>query len=532
MADKNAYFQFIIENGETKLKIYPSEEHGNFLEIEEVIKYLEKNGIKDYDLKKVKDVVNFTDENNVITVFDNEIYKVDEQVDIKIPNDKKEAEIRFYSPSNLGEKLSKEEILKKLNEAKVTYGIDESVIQKHLLNPQYCYTYKIARAKEPIEGADAYITYLFDTEIVAKPKLNDDGTVDFHKLENINHVKVGQELARLTPEDTGEPGIDVFGNEIRPKKVIRTILRFGKNIELSEDSCTITSMIDGHVTLEGDRVFVNNLYEVPSDVNNSTGDIEYEGNILIRGTVRTGFKVKASGSIEVAGVVEAAELQAGGDIILRRGMQGMGKGMLIAKGDIVAKFLENSIAVSEGNISADSILHSRISAKGEVKVTGKNGNIIGGHTRSAAVIEAKTIGTSMGTNTVVEVGIDPHIKDRMNQLNKLISTKQVEIEKLSQLKKLLEFKKDNGTLDRAKKDILFKTISNLSMVKEELEKYSEENEELINKMKINSNAMIKVNGEIYPGVKVCISDDFLLIQDIQHYCVFRKVNEVIKIMPL
>jgi uncharacterized protein (DUF342 family) len=316
------------------------------------------------------------------------------------------------------------------------------------------------------------------------------------------------------------------------KKVTRTILRYGKNIELSGDGKTINSLIDGHVTLEGDRVFVNNLYEVPADVDNSTGDVEYEGNIFIRGSVRTGFKVKATGNVEVSGVVEAAQIQAGGDIILRRGMQGMGKGMLVAKGDIVAKFLENSIAVAEGNISADSIMHSRISAKGEIKLAGKNGNLIGGHTRSACLVEAKTIGTPMGTTTTVEVGIDPNTKDRLSQLGKQIAEKESELEKLLQLKKLLELKKENGTLDRAKKELLFKTASNIAMVREPLEKAKEESETLIRTLNVNKNAAIKVNGEIYPGVKVSISDEFLMIQEIQHYCQFRRINSEIKMTPL
>lgn len=532
MAGVNAYFQLNITDGVTNIKIFPSIEGGENLEIDEVIKYLEKNSIKDYDLKELNRAVSFGNAIKEVKVADNESFTVDEKTNIRVSEDKKEAVIRFYPPSNGGKLLSKEEIVKELSMAKVVFGINEKVITNHLLNPKYCYDYVVARGEDPIEGANAFITYHFDPEIKAKPKLNEDGTVDFHQLENINHVKVGQILATLTPEDLGTSGTDVYGNEIRPKKVIRTILRFGKNIQLSEDTYSITSLIDGHVTLEGDRVFVNNTMEIPTDVSNSTGDIEYEGNIIIRGSVRTGFKVRASGNIEVIGVVEAAELHSGGDIILRRGIQGMGKGMLIAKGDIVANFIESAIAVAEGNINADSIMHSRLSAKGEVKILGKNGNIIGGHTRASSLIEAKTIGTSMGTATIVEVGIDPNIKDRLNQLNKLILMKQTEYDKLEQLKKLLEFKKNNGTLDRVKKDLFFKTIANIGMTKESLEEYKNESEELINKLHVNKNAAIKINGEIYPGVKVSISEDFVLINELQHYCQYRKINSEIKATPL
>lgn len=532
MSEVNAYFQLIIGNGETKLKIFPGVDGGEMLTIEEVIKYLEKNTIKDYDLKALNKAVISVGDPTEVTVLDKEVFAVNEKLDIKVSEDKKEAVVRFYAPSNIGRILSKEEIIKELNNGKIVFGIDEKVIQNHLFNPKYCHSYVIARGIDPVEGADAYIVYHFDKDIKSKPKVHEDGTVDFHQLENINHVKKGQILATLIPEDTGVPGKDVFGNEIRPKKVIRTILRFGKNIELAQDGLTITSQIDGHVTLEGDRVFVNNVYEVPTDVNTSTGDIDYDGNIIIRGSVRTGFKVRATGNIDVMGVVEAAELHAGGNITIRSGIQGMGKGMLIAKGDVVTNFIESAIVVAEGNINADSVLHSRISAKGVVKILGKNGSIIGGHTRSASLIEAKTIGTSMGTNTIIEVGTDPHVKDRLNQLNKIINEKQIELDKLNQLKKLLEFKKENGTLDRMKKDLLFKSINNISTIKEELAHYSNESEELMSKLQINKSAAIKINGEIYPSVKLSISEDFILINEKFHYCQFKNVNGEIKSSPL
>lgn len=532
MAEVNAYFQLIIGGGETKLKIFPAVDGGEPLTIEEVIQYLEKNTIKDYDLKTLNSAVSFASEPTEITVLDKEIFAVNEKLNIKISDDKKQAIVRFYPPSNIGRVLSKEEIIKELNNGKITYGIDEKIIQTHIFNPKYCYSYLVAKGTDPVEGADAFIAYHFDTEINSKPKINEDGTVDFHQLENINHVKKGQVLATLTPEDTGVPGKDVYGNEIRPRKVMRTILRFGKNIEQSPDGLTIISQIDGHVTLEGDRVFVNNTYDVPTDVNNSTGDIEYEGNIMIRGSVRTGFRVRATGNIDVMGVVEAAELHAGGNITIRSGILGMGKGMLIAKGDVVANFIESAIVVAEGNINADSVLHSRISAKGSIKILGKNGSIIGGHTRSASLIEAKTIGTSMGTNTIIEVGIDPHVKDRMNQLIKIINEKQIELDKLQQLKKLLEFKKENGTLDRMKKDLLFKSVNNITSIKAEIEQYMNESEDLMEKLKVNKNAVVKINGEIYPSVKISISDDFLMINEMYHYCQFKNIDGEVKSIPL
>lgn len=81
----------------------------------------------------------------------------------------------------------------------------------------------------------------------------------------------------------------------------------------------------GHASLVGGKVFVSDVYEVPADVDNSTGNIEYSGSVTVRGNVKGGFRISAKGDIVVEGIVEDAELYAGGQIIVKRGIHGMEK---------------------------------------------------------------------------------------------------------------------------------------------------------------------------------------------------------------
>ena len=119
-------------------------------------------------------------------------------------------------------------------------------------------------------------------------------------------------------------------------------------------------------------MFVSDILEV-KDVDSSTGDIDYEGSVKINGNVCANFSVRAKGDIEVSGVVEGAYLEAGGDIIITRGMNGMIKGTLKAGGNIVAKFIENAKVHADGYISTESILHSDVYAASEVLVSGRRG---------------------------------------------------------------------------------------------------------------------------------------------------------------
>lgn len=82
-------------------------------------------------------------------------------------------------------------------------------------------------------------------------------------------------------------------------------------------------------------------------MDNSTGNIDYPGNVTVRGNVKGGFSIIAKGDIVVEGVVEDALIQAGGQIIVKRGIHGMTKGILRAQGNVICKFIENATIIPE-----------------------------------------------------------------------------------------------------------------------------------------------------------------------------------------
>lgn len=165
------------------------------------------------------------------------------------------------------------------------------------------------------------------------------------------------------------------------------------------------------------EVFVDDLLEL-ENVDVSTGDIEYDGSILIRGNVFSGYSVKATGDIEIKGVVEGAMVESEGNISIARGMNGMSKGRLKARGHVVSKYLENAQVFAGGYVAAEAILHSQIYAGSEIEVTGRKGFITGGKVMASKRIAVKTLGSAMGASTVVTVGVNPELKMRQAELLK------------------------------------------------------------------------------------------------------------------
>ena len=142
---------------------------------------------------------------------------------------------------------------------------------------------------ENFSNVDFNVNVPIDTSKIGKEDLyayyvNDDGSVDFFNLNTMNHVKKDDLLARLTREDPGEYGVNVCGEPVKPRDVKRLKLRYGRNVYVNEDHTEAYCEVNGHVTLVDDKIFVSDVYTA-ENVDNSTGDINYEGTVKISGNV-------------------------------------------------------------------------------------------------------------------------------------------------------------------------------------------------------------------------------------------------------
>ena len=163
---------------------------------------------------------------------------------------------------------------------------------------------------------------------------------------------------------------------------------------------------------KGDRI--TNTYEIKGDCDFSVGDIAFDGTVHIAGGVCSGCTIKATGSIVIAGVVKAATLIAGGDVEIKSGMQGAGKGMIKAGGSVSALYIERGHVVADGSITLDASIHSVIEAGQNIITKGKRGAIIGGKAFATGYIVANYIGAVSNTKTeIVAKAVESkvHVRD-------------------------------------------------------------------------------------------------------------------------
>lgn len=400
--------------------------------------------------------------------------------------------------------ISPQEILNYLDRKEIVFGIRKNDIVEYCKNKEYSKELAAAVGRNPTDGKDARIVYNFDTKKEKRFLESDDGTIDFRSLNNIINVKKDTVLCHIIPPEEGEDGIDVFGGSIAYKRGKNISFNHGSNTYISQDELQLLASMDGCVELKNGKVLVENVYRV-KNVDNSTGNIDFVGNVIVTGDVKEGFSVDAKGDIKIGGMVEGAYIRSEGEVVINKGMNGMGKGSIYAKGNITSKYIENASITSEKTIYASTLINSEANAGESVIIKGSNAAIIGGVTCAKNTVYTKTIGskTNPETNIVIDLS-DYYAEQRMAEASNQ-SNRHFEKQLLIKSKELKE-------LDEKTAQIMKLNLDGKSTVQKQLMlskiKLSSEINEIKNKLRENkllrdiSDYKVICTGIIYSNTRI------------------------------
>lgn len=434
----------------------------------------------------------------------------DYDIIVSISNDYYRAFITL-EPHSSTVNVSYDALLNALKAKNITYGYEKDALDSIVNDPYHVVNVQVATGNPHVNGLDGEVSYLFDTEMRSRPTVNSDGSVDFKQMNFLHLAYKGDILATRSMPTVGEDGMTVTGKLIKAKPGKIKNFKVGKNISVSEDGLTISASETGNIEFDGEKISIIKVLEIKGDVGITTGNIEFAGKVSIKGNVTTGFSVHSDEGIEVNGLVECAELYSGGDIIISGGVQGNDAATLHAKGNIITKFLNNCTVVVNGNIEADAILHCHITCDGTITVKGKRGLLVGGDINVRKEINAKTIGSEMGTLTKLRLGIDSKIMEEYQAALTHVNEMRESITKLNQASKLLnkQYENSQSTEIKAMLDKTNVSLQDYIMRFEQANKSLKEISESIESLKGS-----KVNCElIYPGVKIRMGSTYYNVKD-------------------
>lgn len=501
------------------LTVYPPVSYLNKVNENDILNHVVKKGIKGYWANIVAEAVRQRDGRPVKIAEAQPEQKVDSMVEAFASEDKMQGFIQATRPEGGGQAPTFDLVMQALRDKGIVACIDEEKIKEFVGHPVYDVPVLVAKGIPPENGKNGSVHYLFDIEKDRKPIIMEDGTVNYKDINLIDNVTKDQKLAEVTPPTPGKNGINVVGTELKALDGKPAVIPRGRGVYLNPEGTELYAEIDGQLQIVDGKVNVFSVYEVPADVDNSTGNIRFIGNVSVRGNVLSGFEIEAGGDIEVNGVVEGARLRAAGNIILKRGMVGGGKGELVAGGDIIAKFIENCKVDVGGDLKAEAIMHCDVKCGNSIILGGRKGLLVGGTARVGKSVEVKYLGNQMFTQTIVEVGFDPHLRERL----KLLKTELVKMEeglaKANQAIALLnKIKAATGELSPDKRELLAKSTRTKFYHENKVMEYKKEIAEIEDKLQQGANGKIKVFGSVYPGVRVAIGNAMLYIKEETKYC--------------
>jgi uncharacterized protein (DUF342 family) len=416
--------------------------------------------------------------------------------------------------------VTKESLLKALTAKNVVFGIKADALNYVIENPRQIENLLIAQGSPHINGKDSEITYLFDIAMDVKPTINVDGTVDFKNMNFLQTVYKGDILASKTNPTPATPGTTVTGKVIQGKPGKIKNFKVGKGTVLSEDGLAVLSDVTGSIQFEQEKISVIEVLEIRDDIGVKTGNIEFQGKVIINGNVTTGYSIESEDEIVINGIVEGATIKTKGNLFINGGVQGHDQADLIIGGNIISKFINNAKVFCGGDIESDAIMHSEIICDGGIKVKGKKALIVGGDIAVRYDIEAKVIGSEMGTMTKLRLGVDSKVMDLyQNQLEELKELKET-ITKLSQASRLLSKQYDQSRSPEIKA-MLDKTETSRTDYTRQLSEASLRLKELTDLIETLKGSKVKVE-EIYPGVKLRIGNVFYNVKSTMNKVVIKR----------
>lgn len=447
----------------------------------------------------------------------------DGQVRVHISRDGLEAFVTVTGPRGEGKPAGLKEMRAALQAAGVVYGLDGTKIRLALKKENWNRTILIARGLAPVAGQDGRVEYKFPLPQEDQgPVTDQDERVDYRNLNRIQNVQKGQLLAVRVAPTPGTDGMTVTGKPIPARPGKSAAIRRGRNTVLDEEGSRLFSTIDGHVKITGDRIEVEPLYEIRGDVDFSSGNIDFIGDVNIFGGVTSGFEVKARGDIEVDGVIEAALVESGGNITLHKGIAGAGKGMIQAGGSLTARFIENARVIAGGDvIVSDAIIQSIVSSGASVRCEGRKGTIVGGKIQARDEISARVIGSTLATQTNLEVGIDPALREEYRILNGEYRNKKKAFELAAQnLQSIQQLAKSPENLSSSRRLLLIKLLEEYKVMQTEITRMEKRQAELEREFNRIRRGRIKVFDVVYPGVHITIGRSIYVVNDPIKYAMF------------
>ncbi|MFZ5353814.1 MAG: DUF342 domain-containing protein [Bacillota bacterium] len=441
------------------------------------------------------------------------------RIDVIVSSDEMEARIilNITARELVDNKIGiSSEIIEALNAKGVTEGL-ANLFQKPLTVQKEIV---VAEGIPPTNGEDAILKYFELSD--KKPVVKEDGSVNHYDLNLIDNVVVNAWVGEKIPPTSGRPGLTVTGKIIPGKNGRDAKLKYDRKTiaEFQEPGkIVLRALIDGAVKFDGDKIRIDNHLIIPGDVGFETGNINFDGYVTIKGTVKDGFSVRAKHDIEIMGPmgVGAVEeiISTDGSIYIKGGIYGKNTARIEAKKNVFVKYCNECTITAGDDINVGFYaLDCSLSAK-RILMDPVHGKIIGGNIVAQIQVVSGIIGNKNEKKTFINVqGFDRlAIK---HEFESLLGKYKDLLQEASKVKRQLEiFEYSLGGAEYVNMDEYYKYVRDYESVIDEIKMLEEYRQKL--------QKILETKGEGEVGIfKAAYPETYLEIKKMS-----KKINAVV-----
>lgn len=439
-----------------------------------------------------------------------------------VSEDRMRAYACILPPVNEGKDVEPERFLEDMHYEGVVAGIDEEAVRELTETKTCLRVTRIARGEYPEDGADGALEELYEHRYAQKPELEEEEMLqgyDFRQKNLFQIIREGDILCRITPPAPMKPGFDVSGMALSGREGTPACVPQGKYTRISEDGLSLQAEISGIVVMEEENFSIQSQRVLEQDIDAGVGNLKFDGDIYIRGNVKDGVTVEATGNVMIQGNVESGRILSGGTICVQGDVKGMGKTQLKASGQIQCVIMENVAAVAGEDIYVGIIANSEVvSENGSVYAMMGRGLVFGSSVTASKSVYAKKIGNISGCVNDVTLGLET----RLEQQKVSIQNELEEIDRtLEQIRKNVSTMQMSGKSHRYDTQDEYKTLLEQRNVYGELkrEKFAEL-DALTTAMRSTRTGSVTCE-EIFPVTNIRIEKQSIAIEQKETDCQIR-----------
>lgn len=270
----------------------------------------------------------------------------------------------------------------------------------------------IAKGLPPRNGKNSFIKALVPNALdrILAPQKMDGTKVDMRDLGDILCVKMNAPVAQRIAPSKGRSGTTIKGEKIASSPGKWEKIKMGVNTTPSlNNENIIIAAVAGQPKFENGVMFIDDTFTASKGVNVGTGDIRYDGAVIVNGDVTENMEIIAKGDVTINGFVESAFIRSGGDIIITQGATGKMHEedcRLVAGGSIYIQHAQGLDIIAGKDINvAKQLAYSRVKAKGSITVgaiADPMGNLFASTINCYSSLKAGTIGAISGSALTID----------------------------------------------------------------------------------------------------------------------------------